>query len=256
MYALSVRRHWRESRGSPTAPTDEPMSRFLTPLSIATAIVMALFVAIVTIANNRVERNIAQAVKHNFAAAGLLSKLQVQAERMRRYEKEMFIYAAVADKRAKYVKEFDDAHSKLLDLQNQALASQHRGFTEADRAEVLKWAEATTFYTNEFRRTATTAELSSAAQAAELTIKLNNDIGPGKDRFRSVLDGATAMREAKEKASLDIHGDIQQSFNRLNWVVMGLGLLTTLVGFALFARKPKAQGTAFQRSGQLTQRNA
>jgi hypothetical protein len=232
------------------------MSRFLTPLAIATALVMAAFVAIVTFANQRVERDIAQAVKHNFAAAGLLSKLQVQAERMRRYEKEMFIYAAVADKRVKYVKEFDDAHTKLLDLQNQALASQHKGFTDADRAEMLKWAEATTFYTNEFRRTATTAELSTAAQAAELTVKLNNDIGPGKDRFRSLLDGATAMREAKEKASLEIHGDIQQSFTLLNWIVMALGLLVTVIGVAVFARKAEVRGAAFQRSGQIAQRNA
>jgi hypothetical protein len=232
------------------------MTRFLTPLAIATAIVMAVFVAIVTFANQSVERNIEQAVKHNFAAAGLLSKLQVQAERMRRYEKEMFIYAAVADKRAKYVKEFDDAHTKLLDLQNQALASQHKGFTDADRAEVLKWAEATTFYTNEFRRTATSAELSTAAQATELTIKLNTDIGPGKDRFRSVLEGATAMREAKEKASLDIHGDIQQSFNRLNWIVVALGLLVTAIGIAVFARKAKASGTTLQRNSQFAQRKA
>jgi hypothetical protein len=232
------------------------MSRFLTPLAIATALVMAAFVAIVTFANQRVERDIAQAVKHNFAAAGLLSKLQVQAERMRRYEKEMFIYAAVADKRVKYVKEFDDAHTKLLDLQNQALASQHKGFTDADRAEMLKWAEPTTFYTNEFRRTATTAELSTAAQAAELTVKLNNDIGPGKDRFRSLLDGATAMREAKEKASLEIHGDIQQSFTLLNWIVMALGLLVTVIGVAVFARKAEVRGAPFQRSGQIAQRNA
>ena len=75
------------------------MKRFLTPLALATAVLMALFVAIVSFANQRVERHIEQAVKHNFAAAGLLSKLQIQAERMRRYEKEMFIYAAVADKR-------------------------------------------------------------------------------------------------------------------------------------------------------------
>jgi hypothetical protein len=233
------------------------VKRFLTPLAIATAIVMAVFVVIVTFANERVERNIEQAVKHNFAAAGLLSKLQVQAERMRRYEKEMFIYAAVADKRAKYVKEFDDAHTKLLDLQNQAMASQHKGFTDADRAEVIKWAEATSFYTNEFRRMATTAELSTAAQAAELTIKLNTDIGPGKDRFRSVLDGATAMREAKEKASLEIHGDIQQSFTRLNWIVMALGLLITVIGAAAFARKAKPTGTTFQEgSSQFARRNA
>lgn len=224
------------------------MKRFLTPLAVTTALLMALFVAIVLFANQRVERHIEQAVKHNFAAAGLLSKLQIQAERMRRYEKEMFIYATVADKRIKYVKDFDDAHTKLLDLQNQALASQHKGFTDEDRAEVAKWAAATSFYTNEFRRAATSAELASAEQKTELTIRLNNDIGPGKDRFRALLDGAAAMRDAKEKASLDIHGDIELSFRRLDWIVLALGLVTTAIGVVVFARKKPQAGSAAQRN--------
>jgi LPXTG-motif cell wall-anchored protein len=237
------------------------MRRFLTPLALSTAALMALFVAIVSFANLRVERDIEQAVKHNFAAAGLLSKLQIQAERMRRYEKELFIYAAVPEKRAKYVKEFDEAHAKLLDLQNQAMASQHKGFSEADRAEVLKWASASSFYANEFRKVVATAEFAGTAeQKAELTVKLNNDIGPGKDRFRTVLDGAAALREAKEKASLDIHTDIQQGFDRLNWIVMAMGLLIVAIGFVVFARKKEkpgsASGSAFQRSSQFTTRRS
>jgi hypothetical protein len=232
------------------------MRRFLTPLAIVTALLMAMFVAVVGVANQRVERHIEQAVKHNFAAAGLLAKLQIQAERMRRYEKEMFIYAAVPDKRAKYIKEFDEAYTKLLELQNQALASQHKGFTDADRAEVAKWAEATTFYTGEFRKVAQTAEMATAEQKPELTIKVNNDIGPGKDRFRSVLDGAAAMREAKEKTSLDIHGDIQQSFDQLDWIVMAMGLMISAIGVVAFARKTTRASSASQRNSQLAYRNA
>jgi hypothetical protein len=235
------------------------MRRFLTPLALSTAVLMALLVAVVSFASERVERDIEQAIKHNFAAAGLLSKLQIQAERMRRYEKELFIYAAVPDKRAKYVKEFDEAHTKLLDLQNQAMASQHKGFTDADRAEVLKWAAATTFYANEFRKVATTAELATTVeQKAELTVKLNNEIGPGKDRFRLVLDGAAALRETKEKASLDSYTDIQRSFERLNWIVMGMGLLIVVIGFVVFARKKAepSSGATFQRSSQFVQRRA
>lgn len=237
------------------------MQRFFTPSAIVASVVMAVFVTVVFFASQRVERDIEQAVKHNFAAAGLLSKLQVQAERMRRYEKELFIYAAVPDKRAKYLKEFDDALTKLLDLQNQALASQHKGFADADRAEVTKWAAATSFYSNEFRKVAATAEFATIEQKAELTVKLNNDIGPGKDRFRTVLDGATAMREAKEKASLDIHGEIKAGFNRMNWIVMGMGLAVAAIGFVVFAGKktqPKsaASGSGFERSSQLTTRRA
>jgi hypothetical protein len=226
------------------------MKRFFTPLGFGTAASMAVLVAVVAFANERTERQIEQAVTHNFAAANLLSKLQIQAERMRRYEKEMFIYAAVPDKRAKYMKDFDDAYTKLLDLQNQAMATQHKGFNDADRAEVTKWSAATTFYTGEFRRAATTAEVASTPeQKAELTIKLNNDIGPGKDRFRTVLEGASAMRDVKEKSSIEIQGELKQSFNRLNWIVMGLAAAISVVGFAAFARK--ANPAASQRNSQF-----
>lgn len=213
------------------------MKRFLTPLALAAIVSMTAMVAIVTTVNGAVEKNIEQAVRHNFAAAGLLSKLQVQAERMRRYEKEMFIYAAVPDKRAKYVKEFDDAYAKLLDLQNQAMGSQQKGFTADDRAQVAKWGDATAFYGNEFRKVAVSAEAASTPeQKADLTVRLNTEIAPGKDRFREVLDGASKMREAKEKASLEINNTIDAQFGRLNAVVAALGALLAIGGVFAFAR--------------------
>jgi hypothetical protein len=237
------------------------MKRFLTPLAMAAVMSMAGMVAVVVGANQTVEQNIEQAVRHNFAAAGLLSKLQVQAERMRRYEKEMFIYAAVPDKRAKYVKEFDDAYSKLLDLMNQAMGSQQKGFTAEDRKQVVKWSEATAFYGNEFRKTVGGAEgAATPEQRADLAVRLNNDIGPGKDRFREVLDGATKMRESKEKASLEINTEIDNQFGRLNAIVAGLGALFALGGVVAFARPrpaaPDGGASNFRRSTLITGQRA
>lgn len=233
------------------------MKRFLTPLALAAVVSMAGLVAVVVAANQRVEQSIEQAVRHNFAAAGLLAKLQVQAERMRRYEKEMFIYAAVPDKRAKYVKEFDDAYGKLLDLQNQAMGSQHKGFTAEDRKQVVKWGEATAFYGNEFRKTVGGADSAATPeQKADLTVRLNNDIGPGKDRFREVLDGAAKMREAKEKASLEINTEIDTQFGRLNAIVAALGALLALGAMFAFARPkqstPDGGAANFRRSALTT----
>lgn len=237
------------------------MKRFITPLALAAVVSMVGMVAVVTSANKGVEQNIEQAVSHNFAAAGLLSKLQVQAERMRRYEKEMFIYAAVPDKRAKYVKEFDGTYAKLLDLQNQAMGSQHKGFTEDDRKQVVKWGEATAFYGNEFRKAVAAAESAvTPEQKAELTVRLNNDIGPGKDRFREVLDGATKMRETKERASLEINAAVDAQFARLNAIVAALGALLAIGGVFAFARprqaSPPALETSFRRSALATERRA
>jgi hypothetical protein len=230
------------------------MKRFLTPLALATTCVMTALVVTVSTANQSVKNDVEQAVRYNFSAAGLLAKLQVQAERMRRYEKEMFIYAAVPDKRAKYAKDFDDAYTKLLDLQNQALASQHRGFSDADREAVKKWAAASSFYANEFRKVSTSAETAAPETKNELTLKLNNEIGPGKDRFREVLDGAAAMREAKEKASMEIGTAIGNSFQQLDWILAGLAAAISASSFFVFARKTKA--ASMSANSEMAERRA
>lgn len=233
------------------------MKRFLTLGAIVMALVMAVLALAITTANRAVERNVEQAVRYNFAAAGLLSRIQVQAERMRRYEKEMFIYASVADKRAKYVKDYDDAYAKLLDLLNQAMASQHKGFTHEERQAITKWSDAAAFYGSEFRKVTAAAESAAAAgNAGDLTLRLNNDIGPGKDRFRELLEGASKLREAKEKSSLDINQQIDSDFARLNAIVIGSTLALALAGFFVFARRrPQAPGAVrpsnFVRSGQF-----
>jgi hypothetical protein len=207
-------------------------------------VLMGGIVATVGLTNRYTERQVEQAVRQNFAAAGLLAKMQVQAERMRRYEKEMFIYAAQPDKQAKYAKEFDEAHAQLLRLQNETAALSHKGFSDEDRAAMAKWIDATTFYTTEFGRmvqAAKTAQQSAMTgeQRAELTLKLNADIAAGKDRFRELLDGTAKMREAKEAASLAIGSEIGAALRKV-W----LGLAAVAAAAVLFAALSMRRGAA------------
>jgi hypothetical protein len=68
-------------------------------------VIIAIVVGVLWV-SNRTESDVEQAVNGNFAAASFLSHLQLEGERLRRYEKEMFIYVANTEKRAEYVKEF------------------------------------------------------------------------------------------------------------------------------------------------------
>ena len=217
------------------------MKRWFNPRTLGVALLMGGTVACVGLTNQYVERRVEQAVRHNFVAAGLLAKMQVQAERMRRFEKEMFIYAATPDKQAKYANEFDDAHAKLLQLQNAAASQQNKAFDDADRVRMSKWMDATTFYAHEFGKavaTAKTAQQSplTADQRAELTLRLNNDIGAGKDRFRELLDGSASMREAKEAASLEIGHEIGAVLRHVWMALAGLAALVTLGAGVLSGR--------------------
>jgi hypothetical protein len=228
------------------------MKRLFQTRFVAALALMAGIVAVVAAAHRSAEAKIEQAVRSNFVAAGLLSRVQVEAERMRRFEKEMFIYAAVADNRAKYVKEFDEAHRRLLALMNETAAPSHKGFRDDERSEMLKWLEATAFYTNEFRRIA--VQLDSGTLGApgeakgELTLAANKMIGAGKDRFRTLLDGTARMREAKERSSLAIHDEIRAIFRNLLGVLAGIALLVVLAVAAYVLRRPAGTAGAHPRT--------
>jgi hypothetical protein len=186
-----------------------------------------------------------QAVGQNVAAASMLSRLQVEGEKMRRYEKELFIYVAVPDKRAGYAKEFDAAYTRMLGLTNEMLAPSGAAFTDAERGEILKWKEAAAFYGAEFTKLAQRAQAINVAslsteQRLGLTVAYNDDIKAGKDRFRELLSGTDAMRQAKEKRSLALGDETHSIFTQLRIGVLVGGLLAAALAIAAIRSKSAA----------------
>lgn len=222
---------------------------------IGIAVLLALLLAGILSGTASSEQRVEQAMRQNFVAAGLLSNLQLQGEKMRRYEKEMFIYVAVADKRAGYVKEFDEAYTKLLAQSDRMLAPSGKAFSDEERKQIAAWKNAAIFYTGEFTRLArqadgAQAQLSSLLpeQRGTLTVEYNNAIKEGKDRFRELLSGAEKMRVAKEAQSQEIAGELDAIFRNLRLGVLLGGLF--VIGCVLLAlrRKEKPLQPQFGRA--------
>jgi HAMP domain-containing protein len=193
---------------------------------------------------NRVGDQVKTAINQNFAAASVLSDVVIEAQKLRRFEKEMFIYAAVKDKREGYVKEWNGAYKAMVDNIVNGAADARKGLFNAQEAQEMKtWLDAAQFYEREFRKTVDLARSQEAAPPATLTIDLNNAIGPGKDRFRTLLNGALKMREAKENDSNAISQDIASSFKTQGLVALALTVLGLLVG-ALMVRTVMKSVTA------------
>lgn len=224
------------------------MSRYFDRAGLGISLLIAVLVGAFMWGAVQTERRTEQAVRQNFTAASLLSKLQVEAEKLRRYEKEMFIYVAVADKRTGYVKEFDTTYDKMLVLLDTMLVPSGKAFNDEERVEMLKWKQAAAFYGNEFALLARKADaaVSAAAtpeQRAALTVQFNTAIGPGKDRVRELLNGTAKMRTAKEESSAAIASELDAIFNRLQLGALIGGLLViAIVLLALRSRSvPAAQ---------------
>lgn len=233
------------------------MKRFLSARFLGAVALLGVLVVVVGVGVSMAKQKVEQAIRQNFTAAGLLSRIQVQGEKMRRYEKEMFIYAAVPASRIKYVKEFDEAHTKLLALLTEAGMPGNRAFSDDERQQISAWTEATAYYTSEFLKIAGTADAIaiaslSAEDRATLAVRFNNDIKQGKDRFATLLSGAAKLREDKEQASLGISTEIDNVFDKLLYLVTGVALVL-LAGVALTQprRLPVHPATTQARRSQL-----
>lgn len=225
------------------------MKTFLSRSSIGIAILVAAMVAGVLWGCALTQSGVERAVRQNFAAAGLLSRLQVEGEKMRRYEKEMFIYVADSGKRAGYLKEFDGAYTKMLTLLDTMLLPSGSTFNDEERQQILAWKQAAVFYAGEFAslgRKAQAIQTSSLTmeQRVGLTLEYNDAIKAGKDRFRELLGGTDKMRTAKEDAAQQIASDIDATFLRLRAGVLVGGLL--VIGLVLLALRGTAQAPALR----------
>ncbi len=229
------------------------VKNFFSAQGVGISVLLAVLLGGILSATSASELRVEHAVRENFVAAGLLSNLQLQGEKMRRYEKEMFIYAAVADKRAGYVKEYNEAYTKLLALTDRMLAPSGTAFSDEERKQIAAWKNAANFYASEFTRLASRADAAQAQlatlppeQRGALTVEYNEAIKAGKDRFRELLNGSDKMRAAKEAESQTIAGELHAIFSNLRMGVLFGGLF--VVGCVLFALRRKDVPRSRQRA--------
>ncbi len=211
------------------------MTKFLNKSAASIVVLVVLMALGVLWGSWLTQAGVERAIRQNFVAAGLLSQVQVEGEKLRRYEKEMFIYVADGPKRSGYVKEFKTSYDKLLTQLDTMLLPSSVHFTEEERGLILNWKEAAVFYAGEMtglanRADAMTVENLGNEQRLGLTVEYNGAIKAGKDRFRELLAGSQKMREAKEAAAQQTAQDIDSIFLRLHiGVLLGAVALITIV---------------------------
>lgn len=221
--------------------------RFVSPIGLLAALLVLPFLIVFWFAAAGTERRIERGLHENLAAAGLLAGLQLEAEQMRRYEKEMFIHVADRAARLKYVGDFQRAYSILLATLDSMQAPGSASFGDADRFEMARWKEAALLYGTEFTKLAQQAasldgDKSTAAPRGERTLEFTAAIGPAKDRFRELIDGARRMRQRREAATQDMVHEIAAAFGRLR---LGVALGGVVLGALLLALlRPRPRATA------------
>jgi nitrogen fixation/metabolism regulation signal transduction histidine kinase len=180
-------------------------------------------------------------IDHEISAQ--LSALSSAAQKIRRYEKEYFIYVDNPAKRRKYAREFVEA-AREINLYLSRLNSIYStsGKTQA-LASLKQWKEATRFYTAGF------ASLNKQVLNGQIkgVIEANAGIQEYKNRFRIVLSGsAKAIDEqytqAKQKAD-----QIKEYQHSVSLIFMTIALLSLFVSLMMSFQVPAGIVKPLQR---------
>ena len=221
--------------------------------SWAMAVLLAALCASILWALLRHEKQVVETqIRGNLVAGTLLTRIQLAGERMRRFEKEMFIYASVADRRADYVKSFDDAYRAMLVDLDAALAPSGLAFSSDEREEMLRWKQAAVTYVAAFDALHDAARLldrpdSAAGAQLRSTQDFNKAIEDGKNAFRVLLNGAETMRTRKKVDAAAIAGEIDRSLTVIALAAAGLCALAGAAVVVLLRRReapPRAEAAS------------
>ena len=213
-----------------------------------------------------------EAITKNFNAADALADVATQAQAMRRFEKEFFIYINDAPGRAKYRKEWTTAYDSLTKNLDTMIENKAGSFTANDKSAMSSWRAASEFYGQEFKSIMDRADTKAATvtppapiidvvvakpakgapaavavvappvviEAPNPTRVANDAIGPGKDRFRELIDGSQKLRKEKIAGSAESVASIQKLFTNAGLASLGIFVLALVVAVYLMVSIPKA----------------
>ena len=171
------------------------------------------------------------AVNRNFFQSQFISQLASDGNKLRRYEKEYFIYVDNPRKRAAYYTDWSQAKSAISDRLNEAIHD--RGHTWAgDRATLRQWKGSLDAYDDGFHL----VKQMVLDGAVTNTRTANSEIRQAKNEFRSFLEGTDGLGKEKLAQSTRIAGQIEANFDLLYKFIFvtsaaGILLLMALLQF-------------------------
>ena len=171
---------------------------------------------------------IQEAVERDFDASLHIARISLAANKIRRYEKEYFIYVQSPSKRAEYSTHWEGTYAELKQLLQTGLDTQDPRWSEEDRIRFDQWDQALETYARGFRNVVRSVESSQIRDP----VLANSAIRDAKNRFRVVLHGAaeggrTRYQHARENVE-------RIETNNDNAIIAVGAAVAISIAFALF----------------------
>ena len=179
---------------------------------------------------------VAQAIDRDFKGSSVISGLALDAQKIRRYEKEYFMYVGDEEKKTKYQNEWRQTYNKLSD-QLQSMRNDRTGvWSAADLANIKAWSESLRAYGEGFEQVIEDVNRGLLTN----TLSANAAIQDGKNAFRVMLDGTAAASAQKLVAAQQAEQTILVSSTRLNQILVGLLVLSLVLILLVMNIVPRA----------------
>ncbi len=174
------------------------------------------------------EKLVTDAISKDFNASIAISRIAIEGQKLRRFEKEYFIYANNIKKRTKYVGEWNDAFNDLVALIDSITEDESGNWSNADKTEAVIWRTALNQYGEGFRTVIAKVDTGYIKG----TLRANTAIQAAKNKFKVLLKGASKgglKKYANARASAQ---KIENNFKIVNTVIFlasGAGVVLVIV---------------------------
>ena len=211
---------------------------------LAIGILFAVQVVITLQSNTNLAGLVEEAVDKNQMAVGDLNEFAMELQKLRRYEKEYFIYIADAIKKRHYEFEWNSSLQAASDMLTRMRSNQSQLFTAGDLGAFAGWQEALEYYAAEFAKiVAHYDDLRLFGEKAELarathSVEANSMIADGKKRVAEVIQAAIQLGESRSSQSHRVIEDIETTFERVKWTSLGVAVLAWLIAVVLIMAIP------------------
>ncbi len=195
-------------------------------------LLMAAFLLIQTLVNsyghNRLSRLADLTIEKNYPTIQALNGLIYDMQKLRRYEKEYFIYLADEDKKNHYAQKWQFTLNEVLEHIESLRSNPNVVLKSGDIERLDAWKTAVGFYGEEFQKVIATFQDAPApsqtesSDAGSISIQANALIQDGKNRHGDALQDMVWMIKSKNKDARNIVDALDQGFKNMELTAMSL----------------------------------
>jgi methyl-accepting chemotaxis protein len=203
-------------------------------LALGVLLVSSLFI-LISVGSLVVARGTASSVlelmSRAIAGTAEMSQLGFEAQKIRRFEKEYFIYLHDEPKRNAYKEQFNKGAAKISEHVQRMINNRAKLYSDQEVQLFRVWQQSADFYFQEF------SAIDTAVQAGTIggSNDANNAIKAGKDRFAVLLDGVSKEVAAHDDKLRATRALVAKESNDATYLLIGFAaiLVIAICGLSL-----------------------